>query len=176
MLQCHLVLVIVISNIIHGLTVNPGTTEQARPFTLLFAHDLAAVDTVVNQVVAGALAVAYLPPGYEELGDILYLLLLCLHLLSVLSALHLLLLVLDLLLILPGGVYALQELCDEFLHISLSEIEQVAQLLIDSGYILVHQVVSNNSLAIVTYIMLTSSSSSKKGASRVSSCRAQVLS
>ena len=124
----------------------------------------------------GALAVAYLPAGYEELGDILDLLLLCLHLLTVLPALHLLLLVLDLLLILPGGVYALQELCDEFLHISLSEIEQVAQLLINGGNILVHQVVSNNSLVLVTYIMLTSSSSSKKGASRVSSWRAQVLS
>jgi hypothetical protein len=48
MLQCHLVLVIVISNIIHGLTVNPGTTEQARAYILLLAHNLAAVDTVVN--------------------------------------------------------------------------------------------------------------------------------
>ena len=107
MLQSHLVLVIVISNIIHSLTINPGTTVQARPFTLLLAHDLAAVDTVVNQVVACALAVAYLPPGYEELGDILDLLLLCLHYLTILTAFHLLLLVLNLLLILPGGVYAL---------------------------------------------------------------------
>jgi hypothetical protein len=142
MLKGHLVLIVVISNIIHGLAVDPSTTEQARPFTLLLAHNLAAVDAVVNQVVAGALAVAYLPAGHEELRYILDLLLLCLHLLAVLPALHLLLLVLHLLLILPGGVYALQELCDELLHISLSEIEQVAQLLIDSGYVLVHQVVS----------------------------------
>ena len=147
MLQCHFVLFEVISNIIHCLAVNPGSTEQARPFTLLLTHDLAAVDTVVNEVVACALAVAYLPAGYEELGDILDLLLLCLNFLAVFPAFHLLLLVLNLLLILPAGVYALQELCDEFLHISLSEIEQIAQLLVDSRCILVHQVVSMNNLA-----------------------------
>ena len=146
MLKGHLVLIIVISNIIHGLAVNPCATEQARSFALLLAHDLAAVDAVVNQVVAGALAVAYLPAGHEELGDILDLLLLCLHLLAVLPALHLLLLVLHLLLILPGGVDALQKLCDEFLHVFLSEIEQVAQLLVDGGHIHVHQVVSTNAL------------------------------
>jgi hypothetical protein len=144
MLKGHLVLIVVISNIIHGLAVNPCTAEQARPFALLLAHDLAAVDTVVNQVVAGALAVAYLPAGHEELRDILDLLLLCLHLLAVLPSLHLLLLVLNLLLILPGGVDALQELCDEFLHIFLGEIKQVAQLLVDGGYIIIHQVVAKN--------------------------------
>jgi hypothetical protein len=146
MLKGHLVLIVVISNIIHGLAVNPCTAEQARPFALLLAHNLAAVDAVVNQVVAGALAVAYLPAGHEELRDILDLLLLRLHLLAVLPALHLLLLVPHLLLILPGGVDALQELCDEFLHVFLSKIEQVAQLLVDGGHIHVHQVVSTKAL------------------------------
>lgn len=129
MLKSGLVLFhVVVANVVHSFAVDPNSTEEAGAFTFLLTDDLAARYTVVNEGMSGALAVANLTAGDEELGqvfDLLFLWLACnctiwiLPLLVTCLRLHFF----DLFIILPLDLYAFQELTDELLHLSLCEVK-----------------------------------------------------
>jgi hypothetical protein len=106
-LQGHLVFIQIVSHVIAGLSVDPGSAKQARTLALLLAHDLPAVHAVVHELMPRALTVADLPSRDQELRHVLDLSLLCFHFFSVIPTFHLLLLVLDLLLISSVGLHPL---------------------------------------------------------------------
>lgn len=66
-LQCDFILINVLTNVIHLLTIDPRATKEAGALTLLLAYHFPAVHTVIHESMTRALAVADLSSGYQEL-------------------------------------------------------------------------------------------------------------
>ena len=85
---------------------------------------------------ARALAVAGLTAGDEELGHVLDLFVLRFNLLAILIAFDFFLLLFDLGLIFPASFHSLYEVSDKLFALFHSEVDKVAEFLVDGGGVL----------------------------------------
>ena len=70
MLKGNLVSICLLTNLVVRLAVHPSATEQARPFSFLFAHHFSTADTIIDKSMLRRLTVANLPSVNQKFVEI----------------------------------------------------------------------------------------------------------